>query len=245
LYTAIDRKRHEQNQHGREDGPALARIAHEPAEGIRQRRRNEENGEHLQKIRQRRGILKGMCGVCVDETATVGAEFLDALLRCDRAHGQRLHMGRQRLLHGIAGGIVDGGALSIRLGLLIGERLDGRHIFVGAEILHHTLGHEGDREKCGDGQQNIERTTRHVRPKVADRGRTVTRKRADERDRHDDAGRCGQKVLHRKPGHLREIAHGGFAGIALPVRVGDKTHRRIECRVRRHIREMLRIERQP
>ena len=43
---------------------------------------------------------------------------------------------------------------------------------------------------------------------------------------------------------MREIAHGRLARIALPVRVGDKTHRRVERRIGAHIDEALRIQRQ-
>ncbi len=46
-----------------------------------------------------------MGGVCIHEAATIGAQLLDAFLGGDRPHRQRLGVGGDGLLHGIAGGI--------------------------------------------------------------------------------------------------------------------------------------------
>ena len=44
--------------------------------------------------------------------------------------------------------------------------------------------------------------------------------------------------------HLREIGHGGFAAVALPVGVGGEAHGGVERQVRAQRAEALRIERQ-
>jgi len=47
-------------------------------------------------------------------------------------------------------------------------------------------------------------------------------------DQHGQAGGGADKILHGQPGHLAEVAQAGFTAVALPVGVGDKTHRGIE-----------------
>ena len=44
--------------------------------------------------------------------------------------------------------------------------------------------------------------------------------------------------------HLREVAHRGFAGIALPVGVGEEAGGGVEREMVRHGRQALRIQRQ-
>ena len=44
--------------------------------------------------------------------------------------------------------------------------------------------------------------------------------------------------------HLRQVAHGGFATVALPVGVGREADCRVERRVGRVRRETLRVQRQ-
>ena len=60
------------------------------------------------------------------------------------------------------------------------------------------------------------------------------REAADQRDEHGHARGSGQEVLHGEPEHLREIAHRGFADVALPIGVGREAHGRVERRVRAH-----------
>jgi hypothetical protein len=50
--------------------------------------------------------------------------------------------------------------------------------------------------------------------------------------------------LHRKAGHLDQVAEGRFPAVVLPVRVRRKTHGNIEGRVRLQRTESLKIERQ-
>jgi hypothetical protein len=67
------------------DGPAVRGGARHAAEGDGEGRGDEKNGEHLQEVRERRGVLERMRAVGVEEATTVGAEHLDGLLRGDRA----------------------------------------------------------------------------------------------------------------------------------------------------------------
>ena len=69
-------------------------------------------------------------------------------------------------------------------------------------------------------------------------------KPAHQRNDDDQARGGGQKVLHRQRQHLREVAHGALAAVALPIGVGDKADGRVEGRVRRHGSHALRVERQ-
>ena len=42
------------DRHRRQDGPALARVAHHLAEGVAERSRNQQDRQHLQEVGQRR-----------------------------------------------------------------------------------------------------------------------------------------------------------------------------------------------
>ena len=70
----------------------------------------DEDDKHLDQIRERVGVLKGMRRVDVEEAATVGAQFFDYLLRGDRPLGNRLR-----------------------------RAIQGMHDRVGVEVLDHSL----------------------------------------------------------------------------------------------------------
>ena len=80
----------EDDGHGRQERPALARVAHHLAEGVAQRSRDQQDRQQLQEVGQRRGILERMRRVDVEEAAAVGAQLLDGDLRGRRADGQHL-----------------------------------------------------------------------------------------------------------------------------------------------------------
>ena len=84
----------------------------------------------------------------------------------------------------------------------------------------------------------------HVDPEVADGVLLRLGDAADERDRHRDADRRRHEVVIREAGHLREIAHGRFAAVRLPVRVGRERDGGVERQSRGDRPEPLRIERQ-
>ena len=47
-----------------------------------------------------------------------------------------------------------------------------------------------------------------------------------------DAGGGGAEVVNHQRDHLREVGHGGFAGVALPVGVGGEADGGVEREVR-------------
>ncbi len=65
---------------------------------------------------------------------------------------------------------------------------------------------------------------------------------ADQRDRDDHADSRGHELLHGKAGHLGQIAHGGLAGVVLPVGVRDERRRGVPGSVRRHVGHALAVE---
>src|ERR1035438_3780397 len=73
-----------QDEHGRQHGPAMARRAGEPAQSISEPGRNHKDQEHLEQVRERRGVLEGVGAVGVEESAAIRAQHLDDFLR---SHG--------------------------------------------------------------------------------------------------------------------------------------------------------------
>ena len=80
----------EDDGHGGQHGPALPGVADHLAEGVAERRRDQQDREHLDEVRQRRRVLERMRRVDVEEAAAVRAELLDRDLRGGRAHGEQL-----------------------------------------------------------------------------------------------------------------------------------------------------------
>jgi hypothetical protein len=101
--------KHKQQRHRGQHGPALACVAHRAAEGETQRRRDQEDRQHLEEVAERRRVLVRMGRVGVEEAAAVGAQHLDGFLRSNRAHGQ-----------GLLGGF---GVFHDRVALVIFQRL--------------------------------------------------------------------------------------------------------------------------
>ena len=66
----------------------------------------------------------------------------------------------------------------------------------------------------------------------------------DQRHRDRDAHRRRTEVMRRQAGHLREIAHGRFGRVELPVGVGGKAGRGVPGQVGANIGNRLRIPRQ-
>ena len=156
--------------HRREHRPALARVADHPAERVAQRRRDEQDREHLEEVRERRRVLERMRGVGVEEAAAVGAELLDRHLRGDRAHRQRLRLSVVTFsITGLPCGVLDRVAVRHR------SSAAGRSSAAAAsrpctpEVLHHALADEQQREHDRQRQQDVERDAREVDPEVADR----------------------------------------------------------------------------
>ncbi len=75
-------QQHDKDQrHCRQHRPSLPRIAHHLAEGVAQRRRNQQNRQHFNKVAQWRGILKRMCRIDIEEAAAVRPKLFDGNLR--------------------------------------------------------------------------------------------------------------------------------------------------------------------
>ena len=220
-----DGHRHEDHEHGGEDGPALARVAHHLPERVTERARNHEDCEQLEKIRKRRRVLERMRGVHVEETAAVRAELLDRDLARGGAerHGLLLHDLRRE--HRLAGRIHRGLAGRVRDGHVDRLRIEQRHAAIRRERLHDALRHEDDRKQQRQRQQDVQRAAHEVDVEVADGRRLAAHETADQRHEHGHAGRGREEVLHTEPEHLGQIAHRRFTTVALPVRVGGESSR--------------------
>ena len=154
--------------------------------------------------------------VRIEEPAAIGAEHLDGFLRRHRALRNGLHRPFER-----------------------------RDFGIRVKVLDHSLRAQQQSRCDGNRQQDVYRAAYEIDPEVADRLRRMPREPADHRDRHHDSRGRREEVVRGQADHLREIAHGGLGRIRLPVRIRCETHRRVERKVRSHVSEALRIQRQP
>ena len=207
-------------------------VLHHAPEVIGQPAADGEDGEHLEEVGERRGVLEGVRGVGVRIAAAVGAEHLDGDLRGHRAlddgllgHGLLFH-------HGFAIGAFDGLALVVLLLHRELHRLQQLGLGVRLEVLDHALRHEKHGEHQADGQQQVIGRPHEVHPEVAQGLGRVPGEAAHERRGDGDAGGRGDEVVKGQRDHLREIRHGGFAAVALPVGVGREADRGVERQVR-------------
>ena len=239
-----DRGDDEDGRHRSEHRPALTGVADHAPEGEAQRAGDQEDRQHLREIGQRRRVFIRVRRVGVEETAAVGAQELDRLLRGERPHRQRLFLRRRRFGQDLAGGVLERLAGGIEAWCFVGGGFDRGRRFERVEVLDRALAGEeegvGDRER----QQHVERDTGEVDPGVAEGLRTMPGEAADQGDDDGDAGRRREEVLHRQGEHLGQVAHRRFAAVALPVGVGDEADRGVERRVGRDRAEALWVERQ-
>ncbi len=84
-----------------------------------------------------------------------------------------------------------------------------------------------DRER----QQHVVEGPGQVLPEVAEPGAVAADDAADQRQQRAGADRGGDEVLHREPGHLREVGERRFAAVVLPVGVGDERGGGVEADV--------------
>ena len=170
------------------------------------------------------GILKGMRAIGIEEAATIGAEFLDNLLRGHRTlrnglRGNSVH-------YRFAGGIYRG--LTVRVHVLDLLRLHQLHGVVGLQVLHHALRDQNQRTDNAEGQQHPQARAHHVDPEVAD---GCICRRAMPRMKAIASAmpvRCGSEVVVSQASHLGQVAHRALAGIGLPVGIGGERRRRIK-----------------
>ncbi len=180
----------EHQGHGREDRPALPLVADHLAESVSEARGNQEDHQRFHEIAERRWIFVWVRGVRVHKAAAVGADHLDGFLRSHRA-----------LRDGLCSTFYSGD-LGIR-----------------AEILNHASRTEIQSSNERKRQQHVERGARQIRPKVADRLCLLAGESADHRNGDRDTDRGRGEVIHGQSNHLREVTHGRFTRVGLPVRV--------------------------
>ena len=199
-----------QNGHGGPDGPAVALRAGHAAERVGESGAEREHHHDLHEIGERRGIFEWMRAIGVEEAAAVGAENLDGFLRSDGALGDHL----------IGDGLRTGLAARVRAGNRL--RIDKLRGVVGPEILDHALRdkHEGDDQ--ARREKDPEHAAGGIDPKIADGLGLFPRDAADDGNGQGDAHRGGSEVVICEAGHLREVAHGRFPAVVLPVGVGGE-----------------------
>ena len=133
LRPPADQHPHQEEQkHGGPHRPAVFLVPHHAAQVIGQAGGNQEDGEHLEEIRQRRRVLKGMGGIGVEEAAAVGAQHLDGHLGGHGALGDRLGLDLDVLHHRVALGVLNLLAAGVLLGDLGGIRIEHLGGLVGA-----------------------------------------------------------------------------------------------------------------
>src|SRR5580658_6070480 len=71
----------EEKHHHAVEKPSLAWMANHPAEGVRQRGGQEDDGQHFQKVCKRRWVLIGMSPVRVEKATAIRAEIFDDFKR--------------------------------------------------------------------------------------------------------------------------------------------------------------------
>ncbi len=203
------------NRHRPEDGVALTTVAYRITEGEAQCRGDQENGQHLQEVSQRRRVLKRMCGVGIEEAPAVGPQHLDRLLGSDRPH-------RQQTLDALQRGV----------GL------------IRVEVLQRPLLDKNQRQQQGKGQQDPQGDTGDIYPGVTQRIDAFAGKGADQGEDHRHPAGSREKVLHRQADHLTEVAQRALAAVGLPVGVRHKAHGGIQCQMPRQSGQLLWVKRQ-
>src|SRR5262245_34115082 len=134
----------------------LLRTGH-TAERVGQPRRDGEDREHLQQIRERRRVLVWVRAVGVEEAPAVRTPFLDEFLRGDRPLGDLL------LGYGLSRRL----AVGVRLLHFLWVNDFGDRVRL--QVLRYASGDQQQRAYQAEGQQNPERGARHIHPEVAER----------------------------------------------------------------------------
>ena len=135
--------------------------------------------------------------------------------------------------------------LAVSTGGLYGLRVQQLCCVVGPQVLDHALRHKHHRDYQACGKQNPQHRPRDIHPEVADGFGFFPRDATDHGDGKSNANARRRKIVVGKAGHLREIAHGRFAAVVLPVRVRGERSGGIERQRGRNGSEVLRIPGQP
>ena len=110
------------------------------------------------------------------------------------------------------------------------------------EGLYRTFSDEDDAGDEGDRQEDVEHAARDVDPEVADGRRVASSEAPHHGDRHGDADRRRDELLHRQGADLGEVRHRRLAAVVLPVGVGRERRRRVEAQGRADAVEVLGIQ---
>ena len=108
--------------------------------------------------------------------------------------------------------------------------------------MYDALRHKNQRAHQADREQHPKQTTRRIHPEISKLIGLLPRDAANNRNRNGNADRRRSEVVIGEAGHLREIAHGRFAAVRLPVGIGGKRRSGAERQPRLEIREFLRIK---
>jgi hypothetical protein len=195
-----------ERRHDRRDRITLLGAAHHAAERARQRKADHQQQEDLQPVGPGGRVLKRVRGVRVVEATAVGAELLDGLLAGHRTAG-------------------DG---------LLGAAEGGDSVVVQLEVLDRPSRDQQDRGDDRDGQQDAQHRAHQVDPEVAQIAGAIAGEPAYQGDRHRHADGGRDEVLHRQAGHLHQMALRRFAGVGLPVGIGNEADRGVPRQRRGH-----------
>ena len=110
---------------------------------------------------------------------------------------------------GLPSGIDDRFAVSAELRHLL--RLDQLDGVVGLQVLHHALRNQHQRADNAERQQHPQVARTMSTQKLPMVSICAARDAANEGDGQRDADRRRHEVVIREAGHLREVAHRGFA----------------------------------
>ena len=218
----------------------MALRSRHSAQRIGEAGRYQEDGEYLEKIAERSGILKWVSAIGVEESAAVGSQHLDGFLGGDRAlsdnlTGRRLH---ERLA------VLAQDRLPVLANFLYLLRLNDLDRVIRLEVLNYSLVHQNQRKESAERQQNPESSASHVYPEVAERLLLSAGNASNQRHSQSDS-HCGRnKIMIGKARHLREITHGVLTAIELPVGIGGKRRSGVKREVGRNIGKMLGVPRQ-
>ena len=128
----------DEQEHGDEQGAALALIANHTPEHEGHGRRDDQHGENRKIVRPGGRIFKGMGGIGIEETAAIGAQLLDRFLAGNGSQGNSL------------------------LGTFQCCCIDR-----ALKRLRHAKGYEGNGHHNGERQEHIERRLDEIVPEIA------------------------------------------------------------------------------
>ncbi len=139
---------------------------------------------------------------------------------------------------------VNGLAFVIGFGNLYGLLFGQRDRVVRLEILDDSLGNQKHGVDNTDREQEVIVDTHQVDPEIANGFRRVPGNAADKGGRNGDSDSGGKEIMAGQGHHLREVRHGAFTSVALPIGVRREACRRVECEMIGQGGEFLGIERQ-